>query len=347
MAVAWRSRDGCSAQHWPGEEDRTVKDPRIEAWLDSEAVQWTYEELVPLTDFDAEASKHNQARVQAPIIEDLVERYTLALIDGADLPAVIGKRRDKDNMVVLIDGNQRLAAHVEAERTAIDCYLIHGTNDAKEIALCWTANKLNGDAGSALDRMLQAKHYHKLYPNFPSKEVARLFGIKESTFSNSLREDEVTQRLHDFGLDADAINATNKHRLHTYIRSDVTFREAAKLCQEANLVGNQAQEFWADVRRAKTDTAVQDVIRAWRERPDVQDTIRRKRLGRPRIPASKMQWALKNINSLIHHLERNPDPSSLEVNGRAELLELLARYKHLGPLINGLLKQFDEMTKAA
>ena len=324
-----------------------MKDPRIEAWLDSESVKWTYEELVPLTDFDAEASKRNQARVNAPIIEDLVDRYALALLDGADLPALIGQRRVKDKLVVLIDGNQRLAAHVEAERTATDCYILHGLDDAKAIALCWTANKLNGDAGSALDRMLQAKHYHKLYPNFPNKEVARLFGIKEATFSNSLRQDEVTQRLHDFGLDPETISGPNKDRLHSYIKSDMTFREAAKLCQEAGLVGNQASEFWADVRRAKTDTAVNDVIKQWRERPDVQDTIRRKRLGRPRIPDSKMKWALSHINRLIHHLERYPDLASLEVNGRGELVELHTRNKHLTTLISGLLKQFDEQSKAA
>jgi hypothetical protein len=323
-----------------------VKDPRVEAWLVSEGIGFTYEELVPLTQFDAEASKRNQARVNAPIIEDLVERYALALLDGADLPAMLGKRRDKDHMIVLLDGNQRLAAHVEAERAAADCYLVHGINEAQETVLCWTANKINGDAGTSLDRLLQAKHYHQLYPNFPNKEVARQFGIKPMRFDAALREDEVVARLGDFGLDPDLISGPNKARLHSYIKSDVTFREAAKFCLEASLVGNQAQEFWADVRRAKTDTAVQDVIKTWRERPDIQDVIRRKRLGRPFIPRSKMQYALERINGLIRHLERYPDLAALEVNGREEVLHLLARYKHLGPIINGLLKQFDQ-SKAA
>jgi hypothetical protein len=335
------SRSAAEAAQPNDLKETGVRDPRIEQWLESEGIHFSYEELVDLGEFDVEASKQNQARVNAPLIEDLVERYTLALIDGADLPAMLGKRREKDNRIVLLDGNQRLAAHLEAERTATDVYIVRNIDEAQEVALCWTANTLNGDAGTPLDRMLLAKHFHRRFPGFPNNEVARRFKIKPTTFNNALREDEVVSKLSGFGLDPDSISNPNKSHLHVYINNDVQFREAAKLIQEAGLVGQLANEFWADIRRARSEGQVMEVIEAWRERPEVQDAIRRKRLHRPFIPKSKVKEALDKMNALIRHLERYPDPISLEIVSREELNELLTRHKYLGTRLVGYLKLFD------
>jgi hypothetical protein len=322
-----------------------MQDPRIEQWLTSEGVKWEYLPVAPIPDIDIESSKRNQARVNTPILEDLVERYTLAYIDGAEFPALIAYRADSGRLV-LLDGNQRLAAAIDAERQAVDCYLCSELDDLRRTALCWTANALNGDAGTPLDRLLQAKAFHLRYPGLPKNEVARRFRIKAEKFDRELRGDEVSARLHQFGLDPEAMSASNKDRLHAYMQNDVQFREAAKLIQEANLKGGLAAEFWADIRRARTEQDALGVIEAWRERKDIQDLLRQKRFNRPHIPRSRMQQLLDRLEGLRRFLERYPDLVALEVAGHDEVMLLVARYKALAPTINALVRQSNSVRAA-
>lgn len=322
-----------------------MKDPRIENWLTTEGVKWDYLDGVALSEIDVEASKRNQARVNAPIIEDLVERYALAYIDGSEFPALIAWRADSGRLV-LLDGNQRLAAAIDLDQKAIDVYVCSELTEEKRFAICWTANSLNGDPGSPLDRMLQAKQYHLRYPGLPKNEVARRFRIKSEKFERELRSDEVGARLNQFGLDPEAISLTNKDRLHAYIASDVQFREAAKLIQEAGLKGGLAAEFWADIRRARTEKDALAVIDAWRERPEVADLIRQKRFNRPHIPKSRMQHLLDRFSGIHRFLERYPDLVALEVAGHDEVMQLANQYKALAPLINTLVRQSNSVRAA-
>lgn len=322
-----------------------MEDPRIEHWLTSEGVKWEYMPAVALVDIDLEASKRNQARVNAPILEDLVERYTLAYIDGAEFPPLIAYKNDAGR-VVLLDGNQRAAAAIDSERQVIDLYLCSELDEMRRTALCWTANSLNGDPGSQLDRLLQAKAFHLRYPGLPREEVARRFRIKPEKFTRDLRGDEVDARLHQFGLDPESFSATNKDRLHAYMASDVQFREAAKLIQEAGLKGGLAAEFWSDIRRARTEKDALEVIETWRNRQDVQDLLRSKRFNRPHIPKSRMQQLLERLDGIRRFLERYPDLVSLEVAGSDEVMTLAARYKVLGPTINALVRQAQSVKAA-
>jgi hypothetical protein len=322
-----------------------VEDARIEHWLSSEGVKWEYLAAVPITAIDIEASKRNQARVNAPILDDLVERYTLAYIDGSEFPALIAYRADSGRLV-LLDGNQRLTAAIDAERADVDVYLCSELNDERRTSICWTANGLNGDAGSALDRLLQAKAFHLRYPGLPKNEVARRFRIKRETFERELRGDEVGDRLRQFGLDPDVISLTNKDRLHSYIGSDVQFREAAKLIQEAGLKGGMAAEFWSDIRRARNEKDALAVIENWRARQDVQDLMRQKRFNRPHIPKSRMQQLLSRVDEIARFLQRYPDLVALEVAGHDEVLSLASKYKSLGPMVSGLVRQSAQVKAA-
>ena len=83
-----------------------------EAWFQSEGQAFEYHEMVKLEEIDAAASLKNQAR-QEPILDQTVEKYILAMIDGNQFPALIGFAGPRG--YILNDGNQRL----EASRTAV------------------------------------------------------------------------------------------------------------------------------------------------------------------------------------------------------------------------------------
>lgn len=326
-----------------------VRDPRIESWLLAEGVTYEYREAVPLDAFDLQTSRANQARVNKPILDDLVERYALAYMDEIDMPALVAKPLKKDpNLLMILDGNQRHAAAAEAERTVVDCFVVDANiDDMTTMLLCWTANSKNGDAGTVLDHKLQAAHFHRLWPHVQLAIVARKFGLRQETLASFLRLEKVEARLAEFGLDSSQISRPNREKLHTTIESDVRFREAAKFLQETGIVGNLADEFWADYRRARSDADVVQLVERWRQRSDVAALLRDKRLHRAPIPKSKIKSTVERMQAILRFLQKNPDPISLEVVSGEEVRSLIQTLQQAQIVARDVLKQFEKSSTVA
>jgi len=326
-----------------------MRDPRIESWLKAEGVTYEYREAVPLDAFDITTSHANQARVNKPIIDDLVERYALAYIEGVDLPAVLAKPKKSDaSKLMILDGNNRFDGAVEAELKALDCFVVDAaTDDMTTTLLCWTANTKNGDAGTPLDHKLQAAHFHKLWPHVQLAIVARKFGLKEATLNSFIRLEKVDARLVEFGLDSSAISRPNREKLHTTIDADVRFREAAKFLQESGIVGNLADEFWADFRRVRSDADVVALVERWRQRSDVAALLRDKRLHRAPVPKSKIKQTIERANSILRFLQKNPDPVSMQVVSVEEVRELLRTLNQANVVARDILKQAEKLNPGA
>lgn len=327
-----------------------MRDPRTESWLKAEGITYEYREAVLLDAIDVEASHKNQARVKGKaLIDDLVERYTLFYIDSVDMPALVVKPT-KDNLdkFWILDGNQRYAAAVDAELKVHDMFVVdHATDEMATTLLCWTANSRNGDAGTPLDHRMQASHFHKLWPHVQLAIVARKFGLRESTLTSFLRLEKVDARLSEFGLESSQISKPNREKLHTTVDSDIRFREAAKFLQETGIVGNLADEFWADFRRARTDADVVALVERWRQRGDVAALLRDKRLHRAPIPKSKIKQTVERVQSVVRFLQKNADPVSLEVASGNEVRDLIASLAQASTLARDVLKQFEKNAPGA
>ena len=326
-----------------------MRDPRIENWLKAEGVTYEYREAVPLEAFDLQTSRANQARVNKPILDDLVERYALAYMDEVDMPALVAvPKKQNPSLLMILDGNQRHAAAAEAEKLTVDCFVVDpGIDEMTRTMLCWTANNKNGEPGTVLDHKLQAAHFHKLWPHVHLSIVARKFGLKEATLASFLRLERVDARLAEFGLESSQISRPNREKLHTVVEADVRFREAAKFLQETGIVGNLADEFWADYRRARTDADVVALVERWRQRADVAALLRDKRLHRAPIPRSKIKQTVERVQSILRFLQKNPDPISLEVVSSDEVRSLITSLQQAQLVARDVLKQFEKNAPGA
>lgn len=96
----------------------------IESWLISHpgVTDTGHVPQLRLGDVDLVASITNQSRF-VPIDEPTVERYVAALQDGALFPAIVvrkitGGRADGEDQLVILGGNHRARAHLDAWRGA-------------------------------------------------------------------------------------------------------------------------------------------------------------------------------------------------------------------------------------
>lgn len=322
-----------------------MRDPQVEQWLSAEKAQWEYIESLPLDDIDVEASKRNQARPVA-LIPTLRDEYIEAMIDGAEFPAIIGYRPDPAAGVVLIGGNHRVDASIATERTSIDCYLVSGITEMDIRLLTWSANGLNGERGDQDTRLAQAMHFHRLYPRMTIKEVARRMRVSRSKLELRLRVEEVDLRLIEYNIDPSEIGGPNKTRLHQF-QSDVVFKLAARFLQRSGIKGGLADEFWADLRRCKTEAQAEAMIQAWETRPEVAALLRDRLASRRPLPKSKIQIANSRLRYLVDFFGRYPDLVSLEVADRREVQELVDRGNQLVRKIRDIAHQVDGSGLAA
>lgn len=312
-----------------------------EAWLTEHHLRegkhpgWEYQPAIPLGGFDLFASVRNQARLAQAIIEPLVERYALDMMDGQDFPAVIAYQGQRG--LVLMDGNQRLRAAQLSERLAFDCYVVDEPDRQKRTMLIRTANRLNGLGQTDDERLLQAKHYAREFPGVHIKIVAREFGFKHEFLERMLRVDIVNARSAAAGLDLSDLAPTLRDQLHA-IQSDVVFVASAQLLKEAGLKGALAQEFLADVKKARSEAEVEQVIERWRNRRDIIEMIDARQKGRSR-PANPQRTRLfLHLNGLVRVLEQARALADVQLNTPDEVDRLIdgmrTAEKHVRRLVN-------------
>ena len=101
----------------PALRSHPARRPDIEDALSRQFhVEWDFVAGVSAEEFNVDASLANQARLEEPVNEDTVERYREAAERGDVFPAVVAYRpgRAKAPLLVNIDGNHRLVAHMRA-----------------------------------------------------------------------------------------------------------------------------------------------------------------------------------------------------------------------------------------
>lgn len=236
-----------------------MRDNITEARLDREGVQWTYVEEVPIVDIDVRASLGNQARFD-PINRANVERYALKMIDGEPFPAIILFRKEKDTLVA-IDGNHRIAAATEAEKVAIDAYVLTEMDALTVMRLTRTWNIGNGQ-GLSRDEIVETAIYFAHNTPYSLKDIAKMVGMNERTLGGYIRHRETKDRLFKLGVPAEGMGQTHVERLGG-IKDDAVLAEAARLVIRAGLPIAKVESLVQDIGRAKSEQERMAVVRGW------------------------------------------------------------------------------------
>lgn len=111
-----------------------------------------HEPALPLSAIDLVASMTNQSRFN-PIDETTVDRYVAALADGALFPSIIC--RDVDGQLIILGGNHRVRAHLDAKRKTIDAHVIV-CDDITALEVAYGDNATHGLPPTDAERVAHA-----------------------------------------------------------------------------------------------------------------------------------------------------------------------------------------------
>lgn len=285
---------------------------KTERFLKKEGAEYRLK-TIDISDVDLPASELNQARLAEPIIEELIERYTLALGNGDEFTPIIVYKITK---YVIIDGNHRLRAYIRAGKSRIKVYLVTNSYPALISKLTRIANrKLNGEGQSDNDVIAQAKWFHRTQ-DMTISEVAAEWDIKPGRLSDALRFESGNLRLSRHGIDYTKLSKTAVLRLSS-IDDDSVMSELAHLAIDAKLTSIEITDIITAMKTKRSEKERAKVIKNFRERPEI---LTRNRTGTgnsknrkaARRTARRTRF-FRNMTSLYRFLEKKDTAGSLRI----------------------------------
>lgn len=282
-----------------------MRDPITESRLEREGVQHSYAEAIPLAAIDVQGSLRNQARL-IPIDKPTVERYALKMIDGEQFPPVILEPVN-GGLYRAIDGNHRVAAATEAERSTVDAYLVADLDALTRLRLVHTWNIGNGRQPSREEIIEHALYLCDNTP-YSQREVAKMVGMNERTLGGHVRSRKVKDRLFGLGVPAEALGPAHAECLYP-ISDDSVLAEVTRLAIRTALPAEKLRTLVADVERARNEPDRLAVVKGWATR--LKDRAAQSGGGRFTTPqrranVTKMLGALNTVSRLCGR-----DPSAM------------------------------------
>ena len=205
-------------------------DPKVEDYLDSKGVTWTFRKGVSVEEFDQDKSLHNQARFE-PINEERVVQYADAMRRGDKFPPVIAHGSRK---LITADGNHRLMAAVKTRKT-LDVYDITGTPSQLLVQISYEANTKHGLPTSVEERLAQALH---LMDNGATLHTAAAaLNVPRGQLERASRKRSTDERFRTLGISpvvVEKLAETTKWRLGM-VSTDEGFVALTDLVAKAHL----------------------------------------------------------------------------------------------------------------
>lgn len=238
-----------------------MRDTVVEARLKREGVEFEYHESVNLTDIDVAGSLRNQARFD-PLTKTNVERYALKMIDGEEFPPIIVFSGPKGYTIV--DGNHRVAAATEAERSTIDAYVLDALDPLTITRLTRTWNIGNGQGLTQAEVLEQAIYLVKNTP-YTQLEVAKMVGMNSRTLGGHIRARDGKEKLYALGVAAESLSTSHLEAL-AQLKDDAVLAEAARLAIRANLPIVRVQSMVQDVLKGTSEPERLGIVKGWQVR---------------------------------------------------------------------------------
>jgi ParB-like chromosome segregation protein Spo0J len=237
-------------------------DPKIEAWLTELHVEFTFEPALELSLIDMRKSLANQARVDEPLIKDVVEMYELAYRDGAQFPPIICRRTSARARLYNLDGNHRASAAIAAGVKTHPAYVVECADEAA-LAIMYEGNLRNGAQLPRAQRVAQAAHL--VATGMDQLAAAKTLRVAPSEVSNYRKVQRTSQRCHELGVPQyDAFPMSVRLEL-AKLDSDPRLAEATKLVKDAGLAGDDVRKLVDRVRKAGSDDKALELLGSTRE----------------------------------------------------------------------------------
>jgi hypothetical protein len=246
-----------------------VRNPTYEQAIAKQGLEWKYEECILIEDIDRDKGLQNQARLEQPLDNDLVDVYAEAKKAGHDFPPPVLWRPGRGRWVP-VDGNQRLAADVKVGAKHTDAYVILCTDQQVIDRLCWTFNNLvNGKRLTTAEAMEHAVTFVRKY-GVEAPVAAREWGINRVTLYTALRVREIADVLDKHKVKRTASLTDDKLRCLSpllAVGEDVLVKAAESVAQsgaDKETIGKLTK----DVSRARSVPEKLKVVEDFRQSED-------------------------------------------------------------------------------
>jgi hypothetical protein len=226
-----------------------AEDSKTERWLQRYGVKYAPKTKLALGLIDEKRSRGNQARDKA-IVPELVERYSLALKHGEYLGAIVVYV--DGNRAVIIDGNNREAAHRKNGEQFIWAYVVDSATPSETIhRLTVSANVRHGGTPDSRWRIKQAAFLVSI--GVAQDDAARDAEVSVSQlrdYQAALRAEARAKgmKIHDF----EKQSLTAKKDLGR-LTNDPVFYQAAHAAIETGMTAEEVRTFVRDVKALKSD----------------------------------------------------------------------------------------------
>lgn len=283
-----------------------MRDARYEAWLQRENVSWAYLPSVAVDSLDLKASLRLQARLDAKLTPDKVERYAAEMREQGfyDFPAVIlcYPSERTDGKAHLITGNHRAAAAVQAGITHVDAYHVVTADTDLYVRdlLVRTANVVEGDSISTEERMAQGVHLLAQY-NRSAEEVAKALRISASTLSERYRQKRSYERLAKLGVPVQKLSSSVVSRLFA-LRNDPVLAEAAGAIAQTRMSVAEAGQIVSQINAYASQDEQLAFLARFKNTPAYQRSVRDTRGGAAPGPLHRRSLFI-HLNALERFLE--------------------------------------------
>lgn len=238
------------------------RDTRTEARLDGLAISYEMLTDVSPARFDLDRSLSNQVRFK-PVDQHTARRYCELMRAGQRFPPILA--RLVGTRLIILDGNHRLVAATEAEKT-LDVYICSGSEQAL-LKVAYMANAEHGLPASWDERLEHALHMYETGIN--AAECCLLMGgLPETTLISAAAKRRADRKATDAEVTPrqwDAIPATMKPVLASGSMTSEGLRAAVELVIDAGLQGPEIRELARHLKLKHSSRAQLEIVAVRRE----------------------------------------------------------------------------------
>lgn len=225
--------------------------PEIERLLDDYMVEWEFVKDLPLSDIDEKRSFANQARVDQPIQQDLVETYVEGLKNGDIFPAIVVHR--DGNKLVNVDGNHRFAAAKKnGESNTIAAYVIKAKAETVRI-LMTLLNVIHGRSLSEQEKLWHA--FFLIDSGTEQTKASQVLHVPLTRLRSAYALELANRRSRDCNLNRRAwseMNQSVRTRL-AQLSTDAAFKALFDLTVKASLKGDEVSRMVTELNRLRSE----------------------------------------------------------------------------------------------
>ena len=223
----------------------------VEAWLQRHGVQYAPPAPIPMHVIDERRSRGNQAR-RDPIVTDSVDRFAAALRAGATFPPIVAY--PMTGRLVIIDGNNRQAAHRKAQLDTINGIVIADDTPGELIQLLTVeANAHHGVTPEVGWRVQQAFHLCSL--GFTDQQAAEAASIGVNQLRAARAVQEADQRARHLKIVGFSDMPAGARQSLGVLKDEAVFYQAAKLAAETGMTTEDIRELTRAVKSLPSEGA--------------------------------------------------------------------------------------------